>query len=177
MSVELIVGAKPGQGLIESLISGPGSLAEWEDVIWKGAKPVANVNEFVSLAIQTFADKGKIDFIQINGHGSKPGFYIGRDWISEKTIEDFRERLAKVAPLLSPTSCVEVVACKAGHATELMRKFSHILGGVPIVGYLIDQGGGHPPVGQPVVVTPGSTHRPPKLAPGVSPPSAPPPGS
>ncbi|GEM_PF-4774903 len=175
MSVELIVGSKPGEGLISSIISGSGNRAEWKDIIFKGAKPVANVDEFVSLSIETYAAQGMIDFIQINGHGAERGFHIGKDWILDETIDGFREKLAKVAPLLSPGCSIEVSACQAGHAVQLMRKFSHALGGVAIVGYLLNQKGGRGPIGPSVVVTPGTIHTPPRLAPGSSPPSAPPP--
>jgi hypothetical protein len=172
MSVELKVVQKPSKGLIDSIFDSKNNPL-WADRIFKGAIPIATVDDFVSAAVQTNASKGLIDFIQINGHGNIYGFQLGKDFIELKTIDGFQGKLAKVAPLLSPNCCVEISACKAGHATELMRKFSHILGGVTIVGYLLSQGGGEPPTGPSVVVTPWTTHTPPKLATGVSPPSPP----
>jgi hypothetical protein len=172
MTVELKVVQKPTKGLIDSIFDAKNNPL-WLDRIFKGALPIAGVDDFVTTAVQTNANKGLIDFVQINGHGTIYGFRLGHDFINSQTIEGFREKLAKVAPLLSRDCCVEISACKAGNAPELMRKFSHILGGVTIVGYLLSQDGGAPPVGPSVVVTPGTVHTPPKLATGVTPPSPP----
>jgi hypothetical protein len=141
----------------------------------KGATPISNVSEFVSLTLQTAADKGQIDFIQINGHGNNTGFRIGWDWIDLKSIENHKENLAKIAPVLSKTCGVEVAACYAGETQELMRRFSHILGGVSIIGYLMLQPGGGPAVGPPVIVTPGGSYSPPRPAAGSAPPPPAPP--
>lgn len=173
MAVEVRVVQKPRHIFDLNRIGGNWALVT--DRLIKGATPILGVDEFVSLVVQTAADKGPIDFIQINGHGSDVGFRIGSDWIDRKTIDGFRERLAKIAPLLNSGSCVEIAACNVGGDVELLRRFSLILGGVPITGYLLIQKGGLPPIGPSVVITPGSS-TPPRLATVTPLPPAPPPG-
>lgn len=175
MAVEIRVVQKPGQSFLSSMLFGPGNFALWCDQYFKDATPIASLDEFVSLVLDTARTKGPIDFIQINGHGNETGFRIGEDRIEPATIEKYRPKLASIAPVLKKGCSVEVSACQAGTARELMRTFSQILGGVPIVGYLFEQKGGLPPIGPPVVVTPGGSFSPAAPAAGRTAPSPPPP--
>jgi hypothetical protein len=174
MGVEIKVVTKPGESLLEALVTRSGNLPLWSDQILKGATPILTVAEFVTLVVNTATSKKTtVDFIQINGHGNTKGFDIGNEWIDATSLTKFRPELAKVAPHLSKKARVEVSACKAGNAKEVMREFSQILGGATIVGYLIEQIGGMPGVGPPVVVTPGGAFVPAAPAAGAS--AAPPP--
>jgi len=156
MSVEVKVVQDPGDSFFTSLFTQDGNWALWSDKILKGATAINSVDDFARVCVDTKASKGLIDFIQINGHGNDSGFRIGnKDWIDLTTIERFKPRLASIAPLLSKNCSVEIAACQAGKAADLMQKFSNILGGVTIVGYLVNQSGGLAPIGPPVIISPG----------------------
>jgi hypothetical protein len=178
MAVEIRVVQKPGQTFLTSMFLGPGNFALWCDQYFKDATPISSVDDLVDLVLRTAASQGKIDFIQINGHGNQTGFRIGEDWIDIVSLETFRPKLVSIASSLSRNCSVEVSACEAGRAKGVLQRFSQILGGISIVGYSMDQTGGLSPSGPPVIVTPGGAFSPAAPAAGssVAPPPPPPPG-
>ena len=97
----------------------------------------------------------RIEFIQINGHGNDQGLRHGNVWMDLPTIEKYKTQLALVAPMLSKSCTVEIAACEAGKAVEVVRKFYSFLGGVTIVGYLLNTTGGVTPTAPPVIISPG----------------------
>jgi hypothetical protein len=176
MAVEVKVVQDPGEHFFASLFTQDGNWPLWCDKLFKDATPIKTVDDFVMICTQTASSQGKIDFIQINGHGNDTGFRIGNDRIDIKSIEQFKPKLATIAPLLNKNCSVELAACEAGKAVEVVRKFSQILGGVSIIGYVLSQNGGLAPVGPPVIISPGGSYSPPATAPGgYSRPNAPPP--
>jgi len=175
MAVKVTVVQDPGEHYIMSILTQDGNAPLWADYLLKGATPIKTVDDFVRVCLQTAQEKGNIDYIQINGHGNETGFRIGNDRVELSTIEGFKSKLATIAPVLNKGCAVEVCACKAGNAPELFRKFSQILGGVSIIGFLVSQTGGAGFVSPPVVVTPGGAYTTPAPASGgYSPPSPPP---
>lgn len=176
MAVQVTVVQDPGEHYIMSILTQDGNAPLWMDYLFKDATPIKTVDDFVRVCIETSKKQGLIDYIQINGHGNETGFRIGNDRIDLQTLEGFKPKLASIAPLLNKGAAVEVCACKAGNAVELFRKFSQILGGVSIVGFLVSQTGGAGFVSPPVVVTPGGSGSVPAPASGgFSQPSGPPP--
>jgi len=176
MTVQVTVVQDPGDHLLSDIIQWDGNMPLWADKWLKSATPIKTVDDFVRVCTDKKAAEGLIDYIQINGHGNGDGFRIGNDRIELSTIESFKGKLSLVAPLLSKNAAVEVCACEAGKAKELFRKFSQILGGVSIVGFLVGQQGGVGFVSPPIVVTPGGSYTTPAPASGgYSQPSPPPP--
>jgi hypothetical protein len=180
MAIEIKVVTKPGEGFFSSLLLGTGNWPLWADEVFKGATPIETVKDLVNLVSRrTAPTEGAapelVEFIQINGHGNTKGFDIGKDWIDLTTVDRFRSDFGLIASHLTENGAVEISACKAGAAKELMRKLSLYLGGVAIIGYLFQQQGGLPPVGPPVIVTPGGSYSPAAPAAGTQPPSPPPP--
>jgi Domain of unknown function (DUF4347) len=155
MAVEVKVVQDPGDKFFRDLFTWDGNMPLWADKFFKDATPIKTVDDFVRTCTDTQKAKGLIDYIQINGHGNDTGFRLGNEWIDLKTIEGFKPKLALVASMLTKNCSVEISACEAGKAVELVRKFSHILGGVTIVGYLVSQQGGLAPTSPPVIITPG----------------------
>ena len=160
MAVEVKVVQSPGDHWITSFLTWDGNVPLFLDEYFKDATRIKSVDDFVRICVQTQSSKGQIDFIQINGHGNSTGFRIGEDRIEMSSIEKFRPKLATIAPLLNKNCSVEISACEAGQGVELIRKFSNILGGVTIVGYILSQNGGTAPVGPPVIVSPGGSFSP-----------------
>jgi len=176
MTVKVSVVQDPGDSLLSDIIQWDGNMPLWADKWFKSATPIKTVDDFVRVCTDKKAAEGLIDYIQINGHGNDAGFRLGNDRIELATIESFKSKLALVAPMLSKNAAVEVCACEAGKAQELFRKFSQILGGVSIVGFLVSQTGGMGFVSPPVVVTPGGSYTTPAPASGgYTTPSGPPP--
>jgi hypothetical protein len=175
MTVQVTVVQDPGNNLFSDIIQWDGNMPLWADKWLKGATPIKTVDDFVRVCTEKKAAEGLIDYIQINGHGNDSGFRIGNDRIELSTIESFKGKLSLIAPLLSKNAAVEVSACEAGKAIELFRKFSQILGGVSIVGFLVPQTGGMGFVSPPIVVTPGGSYTTPAPASVYSQPSGPPP--
>ncbi|MBS1793955.1 MAG: hypothetical protein JSS81_08880 [Acidobacteria bacterium] len=174
MAVEVKVVQDPGEHYIMSFLTGDGNVPLWLDYVFKGATAIRTVDDFVRVCLQTAGEKGRIDYIQINGHGNDTGFRIGNDRIELGTLPGFRQKLATIAPVLNKGCAVEIAACKAGAATELFRQFSLILGGVSIIGFLVPQSGGGGFVSPPVVVTPGGSYQTPAPASGSAPNTPPP---
>jgi hypothetical protein len=177
MAVEVRVVQDPGEHYIMDFLTWNGNVPLWSDKWFKDSTPIKTVDDFVKICTETRAAKGLIEFIQINGHGNEYGFRIGNDWIDIKSVETFKPKLALVAPMLSKSCGVELAACEAGKAVEVVRKFSQALGGVTVVGYLVTTNGGQSPVAPPVIISPGGKPftSPAPASGGFSQPSGPPP--
>lgn len=167
MAVQVTVVEDPGSSFFGSLLTRDGNLPLWWDYLLKSdVKCIKSVDDFVRVCVEAEKTQGKIDYIQINGHGNNQSFQIGNDCIDLGSINKFKSKLATIAALLNKGCAVEISACKAGNAIELMRQFSLALGGVGIIGFLIPQSGGAGFVSPPVVVTPGGSYTTPAPASG-----------
>ncbi len=161
MAVEVKVVQDPGNSFLSDLIQWDGNMPLWADKWFKGATPIKTVDDFVRVCTDKKAAEGLIDYIQINGHGNENGFRLGTEWMDVNSIEKFRSKISLVASMLSKNCAVEIQACEAGKAVEVVRKFSHFLGGVPVLGYLVEtSGGGTPNHLPPVIITPGGQFSP-----------------
>ncbi len=86
MAVQVTVVQDPGEHYIMSTLLQDGNFPLWLDYVLKGATAIKTVDDFVRVCLQTAQEKGKIDYIQINGHGNETGFRIGNDRIELSSI-------------------------------------------------------------------------------------------
>jgi hypothetical protein len=178
MSLQVQIVQASSQSLWDALLTGgTGNLALLADEYIKGAKPVRSFDETLWYLGSLSANNGKqrIGRLTINGHGNETGFRIGEDWISLKTMPQFKRQIDHLRVLMERNGVIEVVACNVGSARALLTKFSGALGGVNVIGFMNEQPGGFPPEGPRVLANPHGTWSPAAPAAGVTPPSPPPP--
>src|SRR5262249_6695710 len=87
----------------------------------------------MAIKVVAKADGGKIDRLNIVGHGNEKGCLIGNDWITEKTLGNFANDLFQVVSCLSfSKNCfVHLLHCRVGQNEELLKRMSLVFA-VPV---------------------------------------------
>jgi len=102
---------------------------------------IHTVVDFVQHVKVTCGDRKFVRVLRIGGHGSKDSFRLGEALISIPVLDTYQVWLREVTPFLIPgKSLICLDHCTVGNNDELLKKFSQIFGGVPVIAPLELQG-------------------------------------
>lgn len=119
-------------------------LTMWIDsaLTW-GDTGVQSVVDMVAKVNRLCSNGDRIATLTIVGHGNEEGQYIGREWVTQKSLSTHRPSLAQLARLFSRPGQVVMGGCRQGRNGAFLLALSDILN-VPVVGYTALQRPGVP---------------------------------
>jgi len=106
----------------------------------KGGQPVQDIGDFIKrIYVEVTQRKALIKKLVIGSHGTgEPGnagyFRLGTTIISSGDDKEIH-LIGTIKNFLVRGAEVYILACRTGHATDLLRKLSFALGGVRVYGY------------------------------------------
>jgi len=118
------VGPKPGYGPLDTARDAAAAFLQF------GAVSVVDVKSMVTRVVAQAAG-GTVHRLNINDHGDATGFYIGKDWITEKTFGNYAPLFVPLLQLLAKDAWVHLQVCEVGQNEELLRVLA-LAFGVPV---------------------------------------------
>jgi hypothetical protein len=118
---------------------------------------MSNVATMVTNVLDKVGENGLIERLNVLDHGNNDGIWIGKDYITVKSLSEFEATLAKLRPKFSGEGFVHFQQCDIGQNLNLLRALAKIFG-VPVYAGT----GSHNPIyrfntGDYVVCMPGGT--------------------